>query len=107
MSLCQPQASQGTWPAFNRYLNVSFKQTSGERFRANWPLVSSPVPLAHGELLLSLDVRHALSTVRRQQLLQRTSPILLAGFLPNKAGMILTWPVLIIVQMVMVRCISR
>ena len=30
--------SPGTWPAFKRYLNVSFKQNSGERFRAKWPL---------------------------------------------------------------------
>ena len=34
-------------------------------------------------------------------------PILLAGFLPNLTGMILILPSLIIVQMVMVRCISR
>ena len=40
--------------------------------------------------------------------LQRTSPPeLLAGFLPNLAGMIPTWPSLIIVQLVMVCCISR
>ena len=31
------QVSTGTWPAFNRYLHVSFKQNSGERFRATWP----------------------------------------------------------------------
>ena len=30
----------------------------------------------------------------------------MAGFLPNFAGMILTWPSLIIVQMVPVCCIS-
>ena len=29
--------SIGTWPAFYRYLYVSFKQNSGERFRATWP----------------------------------------------------------------------
>ena len=46
--------------------------------------------------------------VRHKQLLQRTSPPkLLAGFLPNLAGMILIWPSLIIVQMVLVCCISR
>ena len=32
-----PQVSPGTRPAFNRYLYVSFKQNSGERFRATWP----------------------------------------------------------------------
>ena len=52
-------------------------------------------------------VRRPSSTVRRQQLLQRTSPNVLAGFLPNLAGMILIWSSLILVQMVMVRCISR
>ena len=46
--------------------------------------------------------------VRRQRLLQRTStPSLLAGFGPNLAGMFLIWPSLIIVQTVLVRCISR
>ena len=40
--------------------------------------------------------------------MQRTSPLeLLAGFLPNLAEMILTWPSLIIIQMVMVCFISR
>ena len=48
-----------------------------------------------------------MSAVSRQQLLQRTSPKLLAGFLPNLAAMIIIWPSIIIVQMVMVRCISR
>ena len=43
--------------------------------------INSPEPLAHNELLWSLDVRRALSVVRHQQLLQRTSlPKLLAGF---------------------------
>ena len=42
-----------------------------------------------------------------QQLLQRTSPKLLAGFLSNLVLMILIWPSLIIVQMVPVHCISR
>ena len=52
-------------------------------------------------------VHRASPFVRRQQLLQRTSPPkLLAGFLPNFAGMILTWPSLEIVQMVMVLCIQ-
>ena len=32
-----PLVSLGTWSAFNRYLYVSFKQNSGERFRASWP----------------------------------------------------------------------
>ena len=27
----------GTWSAFNKYLDVSFKQNSGEQFRASWP----------------------------------------------------------------------
>ena len=46
--------------------------------------------------------------MRRQQLLQTTSPPkLLAEFLPNLAGMILICPSLIIVQMVFVRCVSR
>ena len=31
------QVSPGTWSAFNRYLYVSFKQNSGERFRGTWP----------------------------------------------------------------------
>ena len=35
--LAPPQVSPGTWPAFNRYLYVIFKQNSGERFRASWP----------------------------------------------------------------------
>ena len=45
--------------------------------------------------------------VRRQQLLQTTSPKLLAGFWPNLEGMILIWPSFKIVQMVLVHCISR
>ena len=45
--------------------------------------------------------------VRRQQLLQRTSPNLLAGFLPNLASIILKWLSLMIVHMVPVRCIPR
>ena len=46
--------------------------------------------------------------VRHQELLQRTSlPKLLVGFLPNLAGMILIWPSLMVVQMVLVGCISR
>ena len=53
-------------------------------------------------------VRRPSFIVRHQQLLQRTSPPkLLAGFLPNLTGMILIWSSLIIVQMVMVCCISR
>ena len=36
-NLAPPQMSPGTWLAFNRYLYVSFKQNSGERFRASWP----------------------------------------------------------------------
>ena len=49
-----------------------------------------------------------MTVVRRQQLLQRTSPSeLLAGFLPNLVGMIFIWPSLKIVQMVTVDCISR
>ena len=35
--LTPPQVSPGTWPAFNRYLYVSFKQNSGERLRATGP----------------------------------------------------------------------
>ena len=35
--LAWPKVSTGTWPAFNRYLYVSFKQNSGERFRATVP----------------------------------------------------------------------
>ena len=38
---------------------------------------------------------------------KRTSLKLLAGVCPNLAGMSLIWPYLIIVQMVLVRCISR
>ena len=53
------------------------------------------------------DVACVSCDVRRQQLLQRTSPNPQAGFLPNSAEMILIWPSLIIVQMVLVRCISR
>ena len=71
---------------------------------------SSPVPepLAHGELLWSLDFPCELCVVRHQQLLQRTSPLkLLVGILPNLAGMILIWPSLILVQMVPFHCISR
>ena len=71
-------------------------------------LFSSPEPLAHGELLWSLDVRRVACCVRRQQLLQTTSPPkLLAGFWPNLVGMILIWPSFKIVQMVLVHCISR
>ena len=32
--------STGTLSAFYRYLNVSFKQNSGEHFRATWPSLS-------------------------------------------------------------------
>ena len=32
-----PQVSPGTWPTFNIYLYVSFKQNSCERLRASWP----------------------------------------------------------------------
>ena len=32
-----PGPLPGTWSAFYRYLYVSFKQNSGERFRATWP----------------------------------------------------------------------
>ena len=35
--LALPQVSLGNWPAFNRYLYVSFKQNPGKRFRASWP----------------------------------------------------------------------
>ena len=56
-------------------------------------LISSPEPL------WLLDVSGLSSTT--------SPPKLLAGFLPNLAGMILIWPSLIIVQMVLVRCISR
>ena len=35
--MAQPQLSTGTWPAFNRYLYVSFKQNSGKQFKATWP----------------------------------------------------------------------
>ena len=53
-------------------------------------------------------VRHLLSVVRRQQLLQRTSPPKLqAGFWPNLVGMILVWPFLEIVQMVLIHCMTR
>ena len=42
---------------------------------------SSSEPVAHGELLCSLNVRRASRVVRRQKLIQRTSPPkLLAGF---------------------------
>ena len=65
-------------------------------------------------LLLSADflahLSHWLmvSDVRRQQLLQMTSPPkLMAGFRPNLVGMILIRPALEIVQMVPVHCISR
>ena len=48
------------------------------------------------------------SSVRHQQLLQRTSsPKLLAGFLPNLAGLILIWPSSIIVQMVLTVILYR
>ena len=49
-----------------------------------------------------------LSVVRRQQLLQRTSPPkLLAGFRFDLVGMIFIWSVLKIIQMVPVHCIAR
>ena len=35
--MAPPEVSPGTWSAFSRYLYVSFKQNSGERFRATWP----------------------------------------------------------------------
>ena len=55
-----------------------------------------------------MSVVHRLPyVIRCQQLLQRTSPKLLAGFWPNLKGMILIWPSLIILQMVLVCCISR
>ena len=52
---------------------------------------------------------HPLSGVCRQQLLQRTSPKLLAGFCPNITGMIREWPSSdsVIVQMVPVHCLFR
>ena len=51
-------------------------------------------------------LRRSSSVVRRQQLLQRTSPPkVLARF--DLTGMILLWLSLIIVQMVPVCCISR
>ena len=50
---------------------------------------------------------HLMSVVHRQQLLQRTSPKLLAGFRPNLVGMILIWPSLKIVQMVLVQRVTR
>ena len=50
-------------------------------------------------------VRRASSVVNN--FFQRTSPKLLTGFIPNLEEMILIWPSLIIVQMIMVRCISR
>ena len=71
-------------------------------------LLRSPEPLAHGELLWSSIVRRLTCVVCRQQLLQKTSsPKQLAGFWPNLAGMILIWPSLIILQMILVHCISR
>ena len=49
-----------------------------------------------------------MSVVRRQQLLQRTSPPkLLVGFKLNLVGMILIWSTLKIVQMVLLHCIAR
>ena len=39
-----------------------------------------------------MTIGYSLSIVYRQQLLQRTSPKLLAGFLPNLTGMILYGP---------------
>ena len=42
---------------------------------------------------------HWMSALRRQQLLQRTSHKLLAGFLPNLAGMILVRPRALILGM--------
>ena len=49
-----------------------------------------------------------LCIVCRQQLLQRTSsPKFVAGFLPNLVGIFLVKPSLLIVQMVLVCCISR
>ena len=52
-------------------------------------------------------VRRALCVVRRQQLLQRTSPKLLAEILQNLTGMILIWPSLIIVRIGPARSIYR
>ena len=37
-------------------------------------MLSSPEPLAHGQLLLSMDVCRPSSVVNRQQLLHRNSP---------------------------------
>ena len=66
----------------------------------------SPEPLAHGELLWSLDGRRTSSSVVNNcfigHLLKQ-----LAGFLPNLADLILIRPSLIIVYMFQVRCISR
>ena len=54
------------------------------------------------------DVHRPSCVVRCQQLLFRTSPPKLqAEFSSNLDGMTLIWSSLIIVQMVMVRCISR
>ena len=51
---------------------------------------------------------HWMSVVRRQLLLQWTSPPKrLAGFLPNMVEIILIWPSLKTVQMILVHCISR
>ena len=56
--------------------------------------------LSHRLMVSYCDVACVSCDVRRQQLLQRTSPNPQAGFLPNSAEMILIWPSLIIVQMI-------
>ena len=77
-------------------------------FRKCWSDFSSPEPLAQGELLWSLDGSRPSCVVRRQQLLQKTSPPKqLAGFWPNLVGMILIWPSFKIVQIILVHCIYR
>ena len=67
---------------------------------------SSPEPLAHGELLWSLDVRCASSVINncfKGHLLLNYW----LDFWPNLVRMVLIWPSLKFVQMVPIHCISR
>ena len=91
--------------AFERYIPLNKFDLWKNMSPSGMAIFSS---LAQGELLWSLDVRRPSCVVRRQQLLQTTSPPKpLAGFWPNFVGMILIWSSFKIVQMVSVHCISR
>ena len=60
-----PQVSPGTWPAFIRYLYVSFKQNLGEQFRASWPSCFLGSFFCHREIVAAL-VKEIIQLLRKQ-----------------------------------------